>query len=309
MAFSNPVIAGGLTFGSILIFLVIVDFLLLKLTIHNAISGFIKRLTGIGVNGRMLALCFLIVGVILFGGFTAAWSGTFGGLFKTASITDGDGIPDATVSDCTIAKARYSLLSGGEEMESNATFIADETDPSNYFIDTYNLSVDALSGTETTDGVDLNGTLTLWVAETPATGQECNALIYIVGPNYKTQVETSGANADVIYSLIEESGSVSDLAGVKGTNRVEAIDFTNTVYLNDGSIASTSSDKEITAVQFAAGEMKNTLGFAMELDVTAYNNIKKNNQVEFQFRQQVGSKPSTSDPVIYTLTLRKGVKG
>ena len=74
----------------------------------------------------------------------------------------------------------------------------------------------------------------------------------------------------------------------------------------DGAVATTSSDQEVTVVNFAAGEKKNTLGFTYAIDGTAYDQIKKNSQYKIEIRQKVGASASDSDPVLFTQTIRKG---
>lgn len=298
-------LVGGLSLGVILFILGLIDVIITRGTISNATLGRLFRAVNIKLTGTAIAILLVFIGFFM---ASAVIISSVTGVFSTASTTDeggGAGIIAAGPSGCNIVKARHSTIGTGTN--TNWTFLADDTNNRNYFMDSLN-GTDAASSAS----VDVNGTLVLTIDKAPSTGQECNTWVYLIGPSFRDQTKTTD---DTIFDLFSGSLSFSDVQGATGTNRFNVITFQQRAYLSDASAtsvpATTSSNQEITSVQFGAGEVQNNLGYAFNFDTTNYGKILKGNQVVIQLRETASGTQtvSSSDEIIFTWTLRKGILG
>ncbi len=295
---------GLILFAAALIDIILYVFTKRTLIYGNTITPLASGLFRKRINPLLVVIIFGVIGALMLGGFGAAWAN----IASLAGAEEEEEIgPTLVPQDCIIEQVRYASISAGNDANAgNFTFVADDANTENYFIDTKNSTVVSMIAS----GIDINGTLVVDITDAPVTGSECNSKIYMVGPSYPNQIATSAATGSGdIYNLVDSGTVQSRLKGLTATNRVDNIFYEQNCYLNDGSVATSSSHAEETVLNFAAGEQRNTLGFAIDMEESAYDVIKKNNQVQFLIKQQVGDKPSASDPVIYTLTLRKGVLG
>jgi hypothetical protein len=296
----QDIMIAGLSLGLVLAVVGVIDFFIGR-PISTFVSSFVNRTLRTRVVSAGIVLIGIFVFAFLLGGVGALWGKI--GLGTATILGNGENGEELVSNDCLVDYVRYSGIEGEDaDIVTNTTLTSDDANPDRYFLDTYNES----SWINT--GQDLTGNFSVWLKEAPVTGSECNAKLYMVGPTFKSQISTS--DSTTIYTLIDESLGASDIAGVNPGNRVDGIVWTQNTYLADSTAeASSSDDAEITAVNFGAGEVKNGLGFSFDLNSAGYAQIKKNNQMNIYIMQQVGAVPSSSDPVVYTLTLRKGVLG
>jgi len=298
----NIVIA-GISLGVILVVTALLDIVLLGGLIYGrTIGAAFKFLTKRSIEPRILAILGLIVGVLMLGGIGATFS-TLTAPLQKAAISGDEQLAKET---CVIDYARYKVItfsplgSGAVNWSTDA----DDTDLSHYYIDS------KTARGIITSGIDINGSLTLYAKEAPSTGEECNAIVYAVGPSYKTN-DTQSVDSDAIFDLLDEGTTTTEIP-VKTENRIDSVVWVQNAYLKDeagAGAAGTSDSQEWTYVNFDAGEQSKVLGFGFDLSQTSWDYLERYKQVDILFKQQLGDAPSSGDPTIYRITLRKGNLG
>lgn len=300
LALSDVALAGGISLGVAFVVIALLDMFLLRGKVFGAI-GKIPAKIGLRLSAFTWAVVFLIIGVLMLGGIGATWSTLTASVSGITTTTTTPTTPQA--SACIISQARYIELSSGVNTKFNSNWTFTPAGLESYYMDNHNLTASSIGDSS----LDVNGTLLLEIADAPTTGSECNALLYIIAPSAYNENDGPPNDLDV-YTIVNTGTTDSEFKGLTYPNNDGVIKRVQNVYLNDGSVATTSSSKERTYVNFGAGEKTNTLGIGLDFDVTANDKLKKSGQYEFLIKQQLGSSPSSSDPTIYTLIYRKGVK-
>lgn len=291
MPISDIAILGGFSLGLLLVIIFIAD-LILGRRISSAISVMFKKVPVVGkFMNPMVILIIIGAFAFLMGGFSLLGSKI--GIGTGALLREKEPVAE---QQCIIEAVEYSSIGANAGFDTaNYTFTADASDKSNYYVDSSNSS-SVVNAT-----IEINGNWTVRLQDAPSTGEECVVKMYIVGPSFKDE-NSIGANANDIYDLLDTARSVSDLQGLQYGNRVSSIQFEQDAWCGENS----AGDREKTALSFTAGELSTKLTYTLDLENTAYGHINKNSQFKIYFVQQIGSSPSSGDPVKATLTLRKG---
>lgn len=202
-------------------------------------------------NPMLWSVVFLIVG-LLFGGI--AYGGDLFNNLGTATISGPSTQPGVT-AQAEIGACTLSTLSTAG---AGGTGISTRTDPSNlqhYYIDVPTSNSSA----------SLNGTLSCPLLDdsvSTARSTKC----YITSSSFRSQVSTTDSNT---YYIIATTASSS---------KVNGYPWAQTAYLNDGSVATTSSNQEATTVAFAEGTAIRLVGYYFTLPGTAFATL--NNQTQ-----------------------------
>ena len=169
---------------------------------------------------------------------TASVKGLFGGI-SAGAITGDEG--EAGAAPSADVSCRFNTISKALIGE-NLTFRSDPADLSHYYVDVkYDSGEASFNGTLTCDSARQNIRL--------GAKSEC----YAKADSFKNQQSTTDSNT---YFIVATSTSAS---------RVPGFTWAQTVYLNNGAIATTSSDQEKTSLVYAQDDVSQPLGFYVTL--------------------------------------------
>jgi len=205
-------------------------------------------------------IVFITLGIV-FGGISGVM---MGGLYiwdeakgQTASLSSDD------VSSGFAGEISCSFASAPTEVDTttNITFRADPNDVNHYYAD-----VKYDSG-----AASINGTLYCQDSRddlSKGVKHDC----FIKADSFRNEVSTTDSNT---YYILATSASASKVSGFP---------WAQTAYLNDGSVATTSSPKERVDLVFAQDESQEDLGYYLTLPGTTvfgYLNNQTSNDVSF----------------------------
>lgn len=222
----------------------------------GSIGGMARGVTGaipFG-NAKLWAVIFIVLGLI-FGGIAGATSlySSVAASVSTASV----GSSDTAVANAQapLALGPVTALSVTEVTSTdNLTLRADPSNLQRYYVD-----VKYDSG-----AASVNGTLNVPKVGTDLehdAGIEC----LVKSQSYRSETSTTDSNTYYI------------LATTTAQSKVSGYTWAQTAYLNDGSVATTSSNSEKTILTFPRGTAQRTLGFYYTLPgATAFGYL--NNQ-------------------------------
>lgn len=220
----------------------------LALLLKGSIGSLARSLIGwMPFSPKMAAVVTIVLGLLLGGvGTIMAWIPA-----TTATITgdNADDVAGVSSLSCTLATINEGVAAD------NVTFRADPSNLNRYYADVKYDSEDAI----------INGTLSCdrGVANVNAESFEC----YVKGQSFRSETSTTDSNT---YYILETSASASKVPGYT---------YAQTAYLNDGAIATTSSNREKTNLGFSGGDSlqsQETLGFYLKLPGTPFTYL--NNQ-------------------------------
>lgn len=232
--------------------------LLGKKGLGNSVRGFLGMIP-IG-SPKLWSAIILIIGLVA-GGFTYGYSQVTA-LAGTASFAS-TSADDVAVGDLQLANCRIGTYGWGPGIggTSNVTFRTDPSDNTHLFADIKNSSG--------MGDLIINGTITCdRVTNNIRDGQQTQC----VGKSdsYRNSVSTTDAN---VYYAVKTSTEKSQVPGYT---------WAQAIYLNDGSLATTSSKKEVTPWAFSQDVVSDTLGFAFQLQgdtALNYLNAQDSNDV------------------------------
>jgi len=223
---------------------------ILALLLKGSIGSFARSTIGwLPVNPKTAAVLVIVVGILLGGiGTVMSWAPSI----STASITgqDADSVPGVSSLSCSLTS--ISKVNAGE----NVTLRADPTNLNKYYVDVKYDSPAAV----------INGTLNCDRGVANTENAEAFACV-VKSQTFRSETSTTDSNT---YYILETSASASKVPGYP---------YAQTAHLNDGSVASTSSKREKTNLQFTGGDSaqsQETLGFYFKLPGTPFTYL--NNQ-------------------------------
>jgi hypothetical protein len=239
--------------------LAIRGFLALALTVIGILMVSKLSFFGLGpavrsVGGKKFGMIIGIILIIVSVGATvtyvksAPWKGAGSNLLGSASLTDEEAVMSAGITglSCVFNSAPSGLTTTytADSAASGAYFVADPDSLSHY--DAYVLHD---NGTRV-----INGTVSCTrQGDVEKAGRmEC----YIKGDAFKSETSTTDSNT---YYILATSASASKVAGFP---------WAQTAYINDGSVATTASDREKTNVVFTGGasaQAVETVGYSLTL--------------------------------------------
>ena len=224
-------------------------------TTKGTLGGYAKAITGILPfgNAKLWGIIFITAGLIA-GGATVLWSGA-SNVISGASVGGlGNANPSvsaqsAMIGTCTLSTISYTTAAQG----GGITFSADAND----------LTHETIIVPTSNSSASINGTLSCPSLRSDYR-QGVVANCQVQSDSFRSDVSTTDSNT---YYILATSTIASKISGYK---------WAQTAYLNDGSVATTTSDQEATQLVYAQDVAKRSLGFYMTLPGSDF--AKRNNQ-------------------------------
>jgi hypothetical protein len=227
----------------------LIAFILLAIGVLALFTRFGKSIVGmipIG-NPRLWSVLFIVAGLV-FGGITygtGLWSSATSGISTGSLISDE--VQAAAVSSALIGRCDYSASTAG--LTGNTTVRASTNENNVVYYDIDKSEYGVYSGTA---GNNISSSFTC-IREGSAQEAESYELV-VKCDEYRSETSTTDT---ATYNLVTTSSTPSSIWTGK---------YVQTAYINDGSVATTSSTQEYGFVNYAAGEKSSTVFVYAEPD-------------------------------------------
>lgn len=246
-----------------LIFTIVGVLLFTKINLFGL--GPMIRSIGLGKYGKILGIVLVVFSI---GGAIAYVSSmNVGGIFKSASLTQDELASTSAITGLScVFNSAPSSLSGTYTTDTAISGAYFDDDPND--LSHYNAYVLHNNGTRS-----LNGSITC--TREGDVEQAGRMTCFVKADSFRSETSTTDSNT---YYILATSASASKVTGFP---------WAQTAYLNDGSVATTASDREKTEVVFTGGstaEAQEDLGYYVTLPgatAWSYLNNLTSNDVSF----------------------------
>jgi hypothetical protein len=252
VAASSGYTVAGYTIGGVVALVAAIIFAIAafgKGGIANSIKGVLGMIP-VGSPKLWAIIGFIFFGLVA-GGLSYGWAAVSGSsLFGTASIVDQQtSVPATTLSNCYFAT--YSMSAGAAH--GNTTFSVDTANRAHLYV--------AVKNTSDAPSASINGTLKC--SRSGDIDKAAQVTCIVKSHSFKSLTSTTDSNT---YYILATSTQASVVPGYT---------WAQTAYLNDGSIATTSSNQEQSTIVFpgaGSAAADRSIGFYLTLPgATVFN--------------------------------------
>jgi hypothetical protein len=203
-------------------------------------------------NPKLYSAIILVIG-LAGGGLAFGWGYVQSFTGGTASIIGSE--EPAVIQDVALSCIMTAPTSAGGAYSGNFSFRADTGDLTHYY-------VDVINGTGAGAG-SINGTLTCKSARANIR-DGVQSICHVESDSFKSLTSTTDSNT---YYILATSTT---------TSKVPGYSWAQTAYLNNGAVATTSSDQEKTELVFVQDDVSQPLGYYLTLPGdTVFNYLTK----------------------------------